>query len=174
MKFFSRPSTGGIGLLLPFAVLLVTIWKAFPTLTAAWNNDLYSRGGMIAFAIWTATQIGLAFLSRRVGLRGRFFWVAASLGFFAIAGLSELNVFYHLSLACAVPGFLGLRMMGVFVVIASAVWLPATGYFVSNWKAGGLSGWERPGLALAFAVFAIGLGLAKPHLDWLNRGILKA
>ncbi|MEI6654176.1 MAG: hypothetical protein WCP45_05355 [Verrucomicrobiota bacterium] len=49
-----------------------------------------------------------------------------------------------------------LTALGVAVVAALA-WLPASGWFLSHWQVGGLSGWERPVVASLMAFFLLAL-----------------
>lgn len=139
------PSPSGIaGLALPLAVLGLTAWVAFPTLAEAWQHDLYARGAPLAFAIWLATQGWLFFKNRSHATAQSMAWLGLAL-FLCMAGsLSGLRVLHHLALATAVPGLLGLKFAGLTTTAASLAWLPATGWFISHWKSGGLSGWERP------------------------------
>lgn len=82
-------------------------------------------------------------------------WLGLSL-FLCMAGsLSGLRVLHHLALATAVPGLLGLKFAGLVTTAASLAWLPATGWFISHWKSGGLSGWERPVVVAIFSLILL-------------------
>jgi hypothetical protein len=125
-------------------VLGLTAWKAFPTLAEAWQHDLYARGAPLAFAIWLATQAWLFFKNRGQSTDQGIAWLGFSLLLCAAGSLSGLRVLHHLALATAVPGLLGLRFAGLATTAAALAWLPASGWFISHWKSGGLTGWERP------------------------------
>ncbi|MEI6674116.1 MAG: hypothetical protein WCO57_02955, partial [Verrucomicrobiota bacterium] len=44
--------------------------------------------------------------------------------------------------------------------LAALAWLPASGWFLSHWKTGGLGGWERPALAAMMALLLLTLSRA--------------
>jgi hypothetical protein len=126
--------------LLPLAVLGLAAWQGAAGLVAAWGNDLYARGAPWAFGLWLATAV----LARPRGSESRpLVWVAVSLLCCVAASISGLQVMNHLALAIA-------------------VWLPASGWFISRWITGGLSGWERPLAALACGFAILACGFLKP------------
>lgn len=71
-------------------------------------------------------------------------------------------VLQHLALAAAVPGLLGLRLGGLIAFTAAAAWLPASGWFLSQWKVSGFVGWERPAFAVVMALPLLLLLLRTP------------
>jgi hypothetical protein len=145
--------------LLPLAVLGLAAWQGAAGLVAAWGNDLYARGAPWAFGLWLATAV----LARPRGSESRpLVWVAVSLLCCVAASISGLQVMNHLALAIAVPALLGFSLPGLAVIASAAVWLPASGWFISRWITGGLSGWERPLAALACGFAILACGFLKP------------
>lgn len=141
--------TANRGIALPLATLGLAAWKSIPSLSGAWENDLYARGALFAFVIWLLPQIYLFF---RTATHSGNMWVAVSL-FLCVAGsLSGLRVLHHLALASSFSGLFGQRYLGVIILASSLAWLPATGWFLSHWKTSGLLGWERPTIALMVAL----------------------
>ena len=155
MKQPPRPPAKLQQLALPLAVLGLATWNALPTLVEAWQCDLYARGAPLAFAIWLAPQAWLVGNGRHSPLRPGLAWMVVSLILGVVGSMSGLRVLHHLAFAAAVPGVLGLRAAGLLVLAAAPAWLPATGWFVSHLKAGGLAGWERPAYAALAAVFLL-------------------
>ena len=158
------PAASASVMALPVATLALAIWQAVPALVEAWQDDLYARGAPLAFVIWLGL-FALYFLRIRERiLTPRTEWIAVSLFLCAAGSMSGLRVLQHLALAAAIPGLLGLRFTG-FIAVASAVtWLPASGWFLSHWQAGGLLGWERPLLSLLTGAVLIALpGILSPY-----------
>ncbi len=152
-----RQSTvASFGLALPFAVLGLACYNALPTLAEAWLHDLYSRGALIAFVIWVVAQAWVYF-QRRPLAKPCMVWLAISLLLGVAGSLSDLRVLHHLALAAAIPGCFGLRMTGLVVLAGAPTWLPATGWFLSHWKSGGLIGWERPACSALLAIILLAL-----------------
>ena len=142
-------------LALPLAVLGLAAWNALPTLVEAWQCDLYARGAALAFGIWLIPQGWLVIKGRHTPFHPCLAWIAVSLVLGVAGSMSGLRVLHHLAFAIAVPGVLGLRTSGLLVIAAAPAWLPATGWFVSHWKAGGLAGWERPAYSTILAIFLL-------------------
>lgn len=155
MKPLTRPSAQLLDLALPLAVLGLTAWNALPTLVEAWRFDLYARGAPLAFVIWLAAQGWLVAKGRHSPFRPCLVWIALSLALATAGSMSGLRVLHHLAFAVALPGILGLRVSGLLAIAAAPAWLPATGWFVSHWKAGGLVGWERPAYSSLLALFLL-------------------
>lgn len=140
------------GLLLPLAVLALAAWYALPSLSDAWRNDLYSRGGLLAFLIWLMPQGYILGKSLRSNNNASLAWSAIALFLSATGAMSDLNILQQLALAAAVPGVLGVRWLGLTTSAAALGWLPATGWLLSHWHVGGLGGWERPAFAALLAL----------------------
>ncbi len=172
------PPSDRLGMSLPLAMLGLAVWQAFPTLIEAWSHDLYARGAPLAFAIWIATQGWLFFKNRHLPAPASVAWLAASMMLCTAGAMSGLRVLHHLALACAVAGLPGrharatvaplftpaaaltkLTILGITAVTVLA-WLPASGWLLSHWRAGGLGGWERPALAALMALFLLTLSRA--------------
>jgi hypothetical protein len=135
------------------AVLGLAACNALPTLIEAWSNDLYARGGSLAFGIWLAPQ-GFLFLKKPHFFSGHsgLAWVVASLLLVTAGSMTGMRALQHLALACAFSGLLGSRLVALAALAAAPAWLPATGWFVSHWMSGGLAGWERPTFAALMAL----------------------
>jgi hypothetical protein len=155
MNAESHTRTGSLGLALPLAVLGLAAWHALPTLSEAWGNDLYARGAALACGIWLAPQGWLLFQNRKSPTLPSLAWLAVCLLLCAAGTMTGLRVLHHLALATAVPGVLGLRLGGLVTTAAAPAWLPASGWFLSHWKSGGLVGWERPAFAASMAVLLL-------------------
>ncbi len=151
MNPIHHPTIGIRGLALPLATLGLCAWHALPSLAAAWGNDLYSRGAVAAFVIWLASHY---VISRHSALRtnSNHAWIIVSLLLCIAGSMCELRALQHLALAAAVPGVFGLGFTGIPLLAAAATWMPASGWFISHMKAGGLIGWERPAAAAISAL----------------------
>jgi hypothetical protein len=81
--------------------------------------------------------------------------MAVSLVLCTAGSMTGLRVLHHLALATALPGLLGLGLGACVTIAAAPAWLPATGWFLSHWKTGGLAGWERPAYASVMALLLL-------------------
>jgi hypothetical protein len=153
----SRSQADSLGLILPLAVLGLAAWHALPSLAEAWSDDLYARGAPLACGIWLAPQGWLFLKHRKFPATACLTWLALSLLLSVGGAMTGLRVLHHLALATAVPGVGGLRLAGLATTAAAPAWLPATGWFLSHWKSGGLAGWERPAFAASMALVLLGL-----------------
>lgn len=145
-------------LVLALSVVALVAWNAMPTLSKAWGDDLFARGGAVAFGVWLAAPGILFFKRYRLAVSPSLGWLGVSLVLSAAGAMSELRVLQHLALACAVPGLLGTWWVPLAALAAAPAWLPATGWFLSHWISGGLAGWERPTFGFAMALFLLALG----------------
>jgi hypothetical protein len=154
------PATERSSILLPLATVCLVAWLAVPTLIAASGNDLYARGLPLAFLIWLAPLVHYYGLMRSTSKPHCHFWIALALLFCVLGSMSGFRILYHLSLAAAIPGFCGLRYTGILALIGASSWLPASGWFLSHFKTGGLMGWERPVAASLFSIVLVMLTLS--------------
>lgn len=152
MKSIDHPTPDIRGISLPLATLGLCAWHAFPSLAAAWGNDLYSRGAATAFVIWLLSQCIIMFGTPSLRTSSRHGWIIIALILCVTGSMSELRAIQHLALAAAVPGLLGLGFTGVTSFASAATWMPASGWFLSHVISGGLAGWERPASAMLFAL----------------------
>lgn len=132
---------------MPAAVVALASYHALPTLLAAWGSDLYCRGAPLSFAIWLAL-LGVVVFKQTTPTQASTVWILVSLGLCVAGAMGGLRVFHHLALAASVVAFLGTFAQGLLGMIAAVAWLPASGWFLSHLKMGGLSGWERSLTAL--------------------------
>ena len=134
------------GMAMPAAVLVLTSWHALPSLFAAWGNDLYARGAALGFALWLAILVLVVF--KQAPAAPSTAWMLVALALCAAGSMGSLRVLQHLALAAAVAAFPGGFARGWIIVLAALAWLPASGWFLSHLKTGGLGVWERPLAAL--------------------------
>ncbi len=146
------PPSSFSGIALPLATSALAAWQAVPSLIEAWRTDLYSRGAPLAFFIWLV-PLSIVFFKQRAtpGLA----WIGLSLFLCAAGSMGGVNLLLHLALATAVTGLSGLRLSGIVTTMAAAAWLPASGWFLSHLKSGGLAGWERPVFAALVALLIV-------------------
>jgi hypothetical protein len=143
--------------ILPMAVLGLAAWHALPTLIEAWGSDLYSAGAPLAFGLWLASQGWLYFKQRQLAGPPCMVLLVLSLLLCAAGSMCGLRVLHHLALATAVSALPGWKLGACITTSAAMAWLPATGWFLSHWKSGGLAGWERPAFAGLMALLLVGL-----------------
>lgn len=141
----TNPETGRM--MLPLAVVGLSLWHAFPSLFEAWSVDLYARGAASAFVIWLAI-LGIPSICKKMLHEPFLAWSAISLVLIALGAMTEIRAVHHLALAFAVTGTMGLKISGLLSVAAAITWMPAAGWVISHWKTDGLVGWERPTIAL--------------------------
>lgn len=146
---------------LPAAVVALASYHALPTLLAAWGSDLYSRGAPLGFALWWVL-LGWVFFRKAKPAQPSTVWMLVALGLCLAGAMGGLRVLYHLALAASVAAFLGSFAQGLFGMMAAVAWLPASGWFLSHLKMGGLNGWERPLTVLLLAPLL--LFIRPPHL----------
>lgn len=132
---------------MPVAVVALASYHALPTLLAAWGSDLYSRGAPLGFALWLAL-VGVMVFKQTTPTQASTVWMLVALGLCVGGAMGGLRILHHLALAASLVAFLGGFPRGLFAMIAAVSWLPASGWFLSHLKMGGLSGWERPLAAL--------------------------
>ena len=130
------------------ASLALSAYLAGPTLAGAWLHDLYSRGGALAFAITTAGVLAGFFLAGKPQCRS-VAWPVLSVLCCAAGSMADLRVLHHAGLAFALAGWTGAASAGLTAAAAALAWMPAAGWFLSRFHAGGLAGWERPLAAAA-------------------------
>jgi hypothetical protein len=144
-----------LGRALPLAVLGLTAWHALPTLVQAWGSDLYAAGAPLAFGLWLASQGWLYFKHRSLAAHPCMVLLVVSLLLCAAGSMCGLRVLQHLALATAVPALSGWKPGACVTMVAAPAWLPATGWFLSHWKSGGLAAWERPAFAGLMALLLV-------------------
>lgn len=138
------------GMAMPAAVLCLASWHALPSLLAAWENDLYSKGALLAFVLWLAFMGWLVFKQfKQPPAAPSTAWMLIALVLCAAGAMGSLRVLHHLALAAAVAAFCPGIVRGLIAVLAAFAWLPASGWFLSQLKIGGLHSWERPLATLA-------------------------
>lgn len=140
------------GIALPLATSALAAWQAVPSLIDGWRTDLYSRGAPLAFLIWLVPLAIVFFKQRAAPGLG---WIGLSLFLCAAGSMGEVNLLLHLALATAIAGLSGLALSGFVATLAAAAWLPASGWFLSHLKSGGLAGWERPVFAALVALLIV-------------------
>lgn len=145
----------GVGIALPITVCVVTLARAMPSILEAWRIDLYARGAWIAFIIWVAVQAYARFTSPRRHEQETAWWLAAALAAGCLGALCNMRVFDSISLSFAITGLFSVGWTSTICVAAAATWIPATGWLISHFWNGGLSGWERPLAALVFSALFI-------------------
>lgn len=131
-------------LILPAATMILCSSLAIPSLLAASQNDLYSKGSILAFIIWLLPQIFLFIKKIDKTKRHSNFWIIMSLGLSILSTITQLRVISHLAMAASITGFCGNRYSGLLTFGASIAWFPAAGWIASRFVTGGLAGWERP------------------------------
>lgn len=125
-------------------VLALAAGKALPSLLAAWENDLYSRGALLAFGLWSLPLFASGLKSR---LSPNRLFLAAGIFALVIGSVAQVNAVKHLALALTLTAALPIRFSPSLMLAASFCWLPAAGWFLSHLVQEGLGGWERPTLA---------------------------
>jgi hypothetical protein len=167
MNSTTPSNPGRSALILPAASVILCAWLATPSLVAASGNDLYARGLPLAFLIWLVALL-IYFTNKALTAKPHsHFWIALALLLCVLGSISQMRVILHLSLACSIIGFCGLRFSGVLALIGAVSWLPATGWFLSHVKTGGLMGWERPLFAslLCVGVFILSHFKTQPPIS---------
>jgi hypothetical protein len=153
MKLIYTMNEGREGLLSGIFLSVLSAVLALESLWNAWWHDPYSAGGFLAFLIWLSL-LGIA--SYRLGGQGNTFCVVLSALLCIVGSITSLRVCHHLAFACALCGLAVPIKYGWLAAVAALSWLPATGWFVSRFFAGGLAGWERPTACIILAsVFII-------------------
>jgi hypothetical protein len=150
-----------MGVALPLGTLALTAWKAYPSLAEAWRDDLYSHGIPLAFLIWLIPQAYLFIKGGRNPTLSHAptVFILIALALYAAGVMSSLRILNHLALVFAIPGVFQHRWLtGLITLAAAPSWLPATGYFISRVKTGGLDGWERPLFALVMTAILLAIG----------------
>lgn len=125
-------------------VLALAAGKALPSLLAAWETDLYSRGAILAFGIWCLPLVAAGLKSR---LSPNRIFLTAGIIALVVGSVAEVNAVKHLSLAITITAALPIRFSPYIMLAASVCWIPAAGWFLSHLIQEGLGGWERPTLA---------------------------
>lgn len=161
-----RSTTSTLGLALPLAILGIAACNALPSFTEACRHDLYAHGAAVAFAIWLAPSLW-RILMQRASIRPCLLWLVLALVLGTAGSMSDLRILHHLALAAAVAGAFGWRTSGLLILAASATWLPATGWILSHWMSGGLTGWERPLGATLLSILLLAL-TRSPHTQPLQ------
>ncbi len=146
------PPSSFSAIALPLATSALAAWQAVPSLIEGWRTDLYSRGAPLAFLIWLVPLAIVFFKQRAAPGLG---WIGLSLFLCAAGSMGGVNLILHLALATALAGLSGLRLSGIVTTMAAAAWLPASGWFLSHLKSGGLAGWERPVFAALVALLIV-------------------
>lgn len=132
------------------AILALAAYLAGPTLAEAWSHDLYSRGGALAFAVSVAGVLAGFLIAGKARCQSMA-WPVLAVLCCAAGSMSDLRVLHHAGLACALAGWAGAAPAGLTAAAAALAWMPAAGWFLSRFHAGGLAGWERPLAATAGA-----------------------
>ena len=146
----------GVGTALPIAVCVITLARTMPSILDAWRSDLYARGAWIAFIIWVGIQAYARFTSPRRHEQETAWWLAAALAAGCLGALSTMRVYDSISLCFAITGLFSVGWTSAICIVAAATWFQATGWFISPFWKGGLTGWERPLAAVVFsALFLI-------------------
>jgi len=143
---------GREGLLAGLFLTILGAVLAFPSLWDAWRHDLYATGGFIAFLLWLSA-LGIAtYRLRHSAVQSNTLWIILSALLCAAGSITSLRVAHHLALACALCGVAVPNKHGWLAAVAALSWLPASGWFISRFSAGGMAGWERPAVSLAAAI----------------------
>lgn len=139
--------------LLPGLFLSVlTATLALPSLWSAWWHDLYAAGGFSAFLIWLSS-LGIAtYRLRHLVSDRKTLWIVLSALLCMLGSITSLRACHHLAFACALCGLAVPTKYGWLTVSAALSWLPASGWPISRFFAGGMSGWERPALSAVTAI----------------------
>ncbi len=148
-----------LGLALPAGVLALTAWKAYGPMMIACRDDIYANGVPLALAVWLLPQAWIFHRDRGKEPSSISPLLLGGALLLCVAGsMSSLRILVNLALACAVPGFFRLGWStAIPTLLFAPVWLPATGWFISKVKTGGLDGWERPLAALAGSLLVLAI-----------------
>lgn len=139
--------------LLPgFFLSILTAALALPSLWSAWWHDLYATGGFSAFLIWLSSLGIASYRLRHLESNRKTFWIVLSALLCMAGSITSLRVCHHLALACALCGLVVPTQYGWLSVFAALSWLPASGWPISRFFAGGMAGWERPALSTIAAI----------------------
>lgn len=130
----------------------LSAFLALPSLRDAWRDDPYSKGGFPAFLVWLASLGIASFLMRHRRGQGGTSWIVITASLCAAGSIASLRVCHHLALASALCGLAVQARYGWLPAVAALSWLPASGWIVSRFSEGGISGWERPTASAAAAI----------------------
>lgn len=150
MRSRSSPSARVDGLMACLFVTALSAYLALPSLLDAWRHDPYSSGGFLAWLAWLGS-LGIISCRWRGTCTGHaMVWIVCSAVLCALGSMVSLRVCHHLAFVCALCGIAApLPRAGWLAVVGGLSWLPASGWCISGMLKGGLTGWERPALAVA-------------------------